>query len=45
VEPDNTDSETGVRTELRTIGQFANMRGSRVYTEQVDNGFWVAVGL
>ena len=45
VEPDNTDSETGVRTELRTIGQFANMRGSRVYTEQVDNGFWVGVGM
>ena len=45
VEPDKVDSETGVRTELRTIGQFANMRGSRVYTEQVGNGFWVAVGL
>ena len=45
VEPDSADSETGVRAELRTIGRFARMRGSRVYAEQVDNGFWVAVGL
>ena len=45
VEADNADSETGVRTELRTIGQYAARRGTRVYTEQVHNGFWVAVGL
>ena len=45
VEAEKEESETGVRTELRTIGQYAARRGTRVFTEQVHNGFWVAVGL
>ena len=45
VEPDNADSTTGVRSELSTLSQYAAMRGTHVYAEQVDNGFWAAVGL
>lgn len=45
VEPDNVDSETGVRTELRTLQAYAAMRGTRVYAVRGDHGFWVAVGL
>ena len=45
VEPDNADSETGVRTELQTLQAYATMRGTCVYAERGDHGFYVAVGL
>ena len=45
VEPDNEHSITGVRVELRTVGEYARMRGTSVYAHRRDDGFWVAVGL
>ena len=38
-------SVSGVRQELRTVGDYAQRRGTSVYASQTASGFWVAVGL
>ena len=46
MEPDNLNSTTGPRDELRMIKTFASMRHSKVYTKlENETGLWVAVGL
>ena len=47
VDTEREDSTSGVRQELRTIGEYAQRRGTSVYAAQTadENGFWVAVGL
>ena len=45
VEPDVENSETGIRQELRTLREYAEKKGTSVYTQHADRGFWVAVGL
>ena len=42
---DTEDSETGIRQELKTLPDYAQARGTRVYAQQAAEGFWVAVGL
>jgi hypothetical protein len=40
---ENENSETGVRSELRSLNGYAEKRGTRIFTHQGTAGFWVAV--
>jgi hypothetical protein len=45
VESGKTLSDTGVREELANLPAYAAVKKTKVYAEQADRAFWVAVGL